>query len=91
VWRDDRTYVLTLLADHPEAYEAHLVAGRVYKGANALDLADRELTIARQLFPRDSTIYREAADLAVRQRRPALASALRDSAQMARTLPLGRR
>jgi hypothetical protein len=88
VWRDDRTYVLTLLADHPESYEAHLTAGRVLKGANALDEADRELTIARRLFPRDSVIYREAADLADRRQLPALAAALRDSARIARTLPL---
>ena len=44
-------------------------------------------SIARQLFPRDSLIYREAADLAERQQRPALAAALRDSARIARTLP----
>lgn len=90
VWRDDRSYVLTLLADRPEAYEAHLVAGRTYKGANALDLADRELTLARRIFPRDSLVYSEAADLAMRQHRPALAAALRDSARIAHTLPLPR-
>ncbi|HUQ82179.1 MAG TPA: hypothetical protein VM076_13600 [Gemmatimonadaceae bacterium] len=89
-WHDDRTYVLTLLAERPEAYDAHLVAGRVYKGANALELADRELTIARRLFPRDSMVYLEAADLATRQVRPAAAAALRDSARIARTLPLPR-
>jgi hypothetical protein len=87
VWRDDRAYVLTLLADYPESYEAHLVAGRVFKGTNLLDQAARELTIARQLFPRDSVVYREAADLADRQGRPALAAALRDSARVARTIP----
>ena len=90
MWRDDRTYVLTLLADHPESYEAHLIAGRALKGANALEQAERELVIARRLFPRDSVVYREAADLADRQRRPALAAALRDSARIARTLPLPR-
>ena len=87
VWRDDRTYVLTLLADHPESYEAHFVAGRVFKGTNMLDQADRELTIARQLFPRDSAVYLEAADLAARQQRLDLAAALRDSARIAHTLP----
>jgi protein O-mannosyl-transferase len=88
VWRDDRTYVLTLLADHPESYEAHLTAGRVLKGANAFEEADRELTIARRLFPRDSVVFREAADLADRQQRPVLAAALRDSAHIAHTLSL---
>ena len=88
VWHDDRSYVLALLADHPESYEGHLVAGRVFKAANALDDADRELSIARRIFPRDSVIYREAADLAMRQGKPELAQVLRDSARVAARLPL---
>ena len=91
VWRDDRTYLLTLLSEHPESYEAHLAAGRALKGAGSLEQADRELIIARQLFPRDSTVFREAADLADRRQRPAVAAALRDSARSAQTLPLPRR
>jgi hypothetical protein len=91
VWRDDRTYLLTLLTDHPESYEAHLTAGRVLKGASSLEQADRELIIARQLFPRDSAVFREAADLAERRQLPALAAALRDSARVAPSLPLPRR
>ena len=87
-WRDDRTYVLTLLEEHPESYEAHLAAGRVLKGANALDQAERELVLARQIFPRDSVVYREAADVARRTQRPDLARALDDSARIARTIPL---
>jgi hypothetical protein len=90
-WRDDRTYLLTLLADHPASYEAHLTAGRVLKGANSLEQADRELAIARQIFPRDSIVFREAADVALRRQRPELAAALRDSARLAPTLPLPRR
>ena len=85
---DDRAYLLALLADHPESYEAHLAAGHALRGANALDQAERELVIARRLFPRDSIVYREAADVAERQQRPAVASALLDSARMARSLPL---
>jgi hypothetical protein len=88
VWRDDRTYVLTLLADHPESYEAHLAAGRTLSGAYALDQADRELVIARRLFPRDSAAYSEAAAVADRQNRRIVAAALRDSARIARRLPL---
>jgi hypothetical protein len=87
-WRDDRTYLLTLLADHPESYEAHLAAGRALRGANALDQAERELGIARRLFPRDSAVYREAADVADRQNRPDVALALRDSARIARSFRL---
>jgi hypothetical protein len=88
VWENDRAYVLALLADYPESYEGHLVAGRVLKGANVLAEAERELVIARRLFPRDSLVYLEAADLADRQQRPAVAAALRDSARIAPLLPL---
>jgi len=91
VWRDDQTYLLTLLADHPESYEAHLTAGRVLKGAGRLDEGARELSIARQLFPRDPLVYREAADLALRQQRPGVAAALLDSARFAPTLPVSTR
>jgi hypothetical protein len=87
-WRDDRAYVLTMLADHPESYEGHLTAARVLKGTNALAEADRELAIARQLFPRDSLVFLERADVADRMQHRELARTLRDSARIARTLPL---
>jgi len=90
-WRDDRTYLLTLLADHPESYEAHLAAGRALKGANSLNEAERELVIARRIFPRDSAVYREAAEIAERLGRPTIAIAFRDTARMAPNLPLPRR
>ena len=31
VWRDDRTWLVTLLADHPEAYEGHRTAGGIFE------------------------------------------------------------
>jgi hypothetical protein len=61
------------------------------KFAGQLDHAERELTIARELYPRDPLVYREAADVALRQQRTQLAAALRDSAMLAPTLPLPRR
>jgi hypothetical protein len=88
VWRDDKTFLFTLLEEHPESYEGHLIAGRVLKHANALDDAERELAIARHLFKRDRIVYYEAADLAARQGRQALAAALLDSARLAPTLPV---
>jgi hypothetical protein len=91
VWRDDRTWLVTLLADHPEAYEGHRTAGGILKFAGQLDDAARELIIARELYPRDPLVYREAADVALRQRRVQLAAALQDSARLAPTLPLPRR
>jgi hypothetical protein len=90
VWRDDRTYLLRLLTDHPESYEAHLTAGRVLKGAGRLDQAERELTIASQLYSRDPLVYREAAEVAGRQQRPIRARALLDSARLAATLTVKR-
>ena len=89
-WRDDRTYVLTLLAEHPESYEAHYAMGRVYKGANALDDAARELAAARRLYPRDAAVFREAAEVADRQGAHTHAAALRDSARIAPTLTIPR-
>jgi hypothetical protein len=91
VWRDDRTYVLSLLADHPESYEGHFAFGRALKGANALDQSDRELATARQLYPRDPAVYREAADVAERRGDASRAAALRDSARIAPTLTIRRR
>ncbi len=91
MWRDDRTWLVTLLADHPESYEGHRTAGGILKFAGQLDDAARELTIARELYPRDPLVYREAADVALRQQRMQLAAALRDSATLAPTLPLPRR
>jgi hypothetical protein len=90
VWRDDRTFLMTLLTEHPESYEAHFAAARVLDGAGQYDAAEREFAVARRLFPRDSMVYREAADLARRRQRPALAAALLDSARIAPTLSLAR-
>jgi hypothetical protein len=91
VWRDDRTYLLGLLADHPESYEGHFALGRVLEGANVLEQADRELATARQLYPRDAAVFREAANVAERRGDPQRATALRDSARIASTLKISRR
>ena len=91
VWRDDRVFVLTMYEQRPESYEAHLAAGSVLKGAGRLADAERELRLARELFPRDPNVYDALADLAIRQGKPARAAALRDSARIAPTLPLPRR
>ena len=79
-WRDDRTYLLTLLADHPESYRAHLVAGRVAMARRDLPAAERELVIARRIFARDALVYREAAAVAAALGRVAEAEALLDTA-----------
>ena len=61
VWRDARTFALTLLEDHPESYRGHWVAGRVLLAAGDLAAAQREFVIARRIFPGDSVLNREAA------------------------------
>jgi len=70
VWRDPRTFAITLLEDHPESYRGHWVAGRVLLAAGDLSAAQREFTLARRIYGRDDTLNREAArvDSAIHQR-----------------------
>jgi hypothetical protein len=63
VWRDSRSFAITLLEDHPESYRGHWVAARVLLSAGDADGARREFEIARQLFAADSTLNREALKL----------------------------
>ena len=88
VWRSDRVFIMTMYAERPESYEAHLAVGSVLKGAGRYVEAERELNHARQLFPRDPNVYKELADVAQRQGHLTLAAALRDSARIAPSLPL---
>jgi hypothetical protein len=60
VWRDARTFAITLLEDHPESYRGHWVAGRVFLAAGDLPAAQRELALARRIFGRDDKLNREA-------------------------------
>ena len=85
-WRDDATYVMTLLREHPESYHGHLTAGRVLKGAHDYNGAAGELAIARRIFARDPAVYREAAEVAAAMGRPNDSAVLLDSANaIART------
>ena len=84
-WHDDRAYVLTLLADHPESYRGHWVAARAYRAAGRLPEAHAEFTMARRLFPRSRELYSESATLAAAMGSPREAQALSDTAaQLAR-------
>jgi hypothetical protein len=80
VWRNDRTFVLTLLSDHPESFRAHWVAGRVYSAMGQLNDAQRELRIARQLHAKVPGVYVDAAVVAERLQDVSGAALLRDSA-----------
>jgi len=52
-WRDNRTFLLTLLADHPESYQAHASAAAVLAGMRDTAGARREYALAESLFNRD--------------------------------------
>jgi hypothetical protein len=52
-WRDNRSQLLTLLADHPESYRAHASAAAVLAGTGDTAGARREYRIADSLFPGD--------------------------------------
>jgi hypothetical protein len=52
-WRDNRSQLLTLLADHPESYRAHESAAAVLAGLHDTTGARREYRIADSLFSGD--------------------------------------
>jgi hypothetical protein len=53
VWRDNRSQLLTLLAEHPESYRAHGSAAAVLAGLGDTAGARREYRVADSLFSRD--------------------------------------
>lgn len=52
-WRDNRSQLLTLLADHPESYQAHASAAAVLAGLRDTTGARREYRAADSLFAGD--------------------------------------
>src|SRR5207245_2561709 len=52
-WRDNRTFLLTLLEEHPESYRAHESAAAVYAGLGDAAAALREYAVAESLFSGD--------------------------------------
>jgi len=52
-WRDNRTFLLTLLAEHPESYRAHESAAAVYAGLGDAAASQREYAAAESLFAGD--------------------------------------
>lgn len=53
VWSDNRTFLLTLLAEHPESYRAHWSAAAVLAGLGDTASARREYARADSLFDGD--------------------------------------
>jgi tetratricopeptide (TPR) repeat protein len=68
VWKDNRTLVLTTLADHPESYKVHQQAGGILLQIGDSAGSAREYGIAASLFNKDPYFYREVAEAALRQR-----------------------
>lgn len=54
VWRDNKTFLTTLLAEHPESYRAHASAAAVLAGLGDTAAARREYERADSLFPGDA-------------------------------------
>jgi hypothetical protein len=52
-WESNRTFLLTLLAEHPESYRGHVWAAAVFTGIGDTAGARREYRRAEQLFDRD--------------------------------------
>jgi hypothetical protein len=52
-WRDNRTFLLTLLEEHPESYRAHESAAAVYAGLGDAPAGLREYAVAESLFAGD--------------------------------------
>jgi hypothetical protein len=52
-WQDNRSQLVTLLADHPESYRAHASAAAVLAGIGDTAEARREYQKADSLFPAD--------------------------------------
>jgi protein O-mannosyl-transferase len=52
-WRDNRTFLLTLLEEHPESYRAHVSAAAVYAGLGDAPASQREYATAESLFSGD--------------------------------------
>jgi len=65
VWHDAKTFAVTLAIDHPEAYRAHWVIGRVYATMGRFPEAEKEFATAREIFPGDPVVWRESAELRI--------------------------
>lgn len=52
-WRDNRTFLLTLLEEHAESYRAHESAAAVYAGMGDAPAGLREYAVAESLFSGD--------------------------------------
>jgi hypothetical protein len=52
-WQDNRSFLITLLTEHPESYRAHFSAAAVSAGMGDADGARRQYALADSLYPGD--------------------------------------
>ena len=79
-WVDSRTWLATLLEDHPESYKAHFYYAQLLEALQRHPEADVEFTRALQLFQRDPYAYQAAGYNAAMLRQYPRALALLDTA-----------
>jgi Flp pilus assembly protein TadD len=82
VWHDDKRLLLTSLALEPESYRTHVRAAVILDHRDDWRGAERELTIARTLYPEDPFVYEGAAMVADMHDQFALADRLYDSSAL---------
>ena len=79
-WRNNKSLMITVLAERPESYRGHAFAASIHAMRGDWQAADRELAIARRIFQRDGTVYHNAAEAAIELGDLARAGALLDTA-----------
>ncbi len=82
VWHDDKRLLLTSLELEADSYRTHARAAIILDHRHDWAGAERELAVARTLYPEDANVYEAAAMVADGQNQFALADRLYDSATL---------
>ncbi len=82
VWHDDKRLLLTSLELEADSYRTHARAAIILDHRHDWAGAERELAVARTLYPEDANVYQAAAMVADMQNQFALADRLYDSAAL---------
>ena len=84
VWHDDKRLLLSSLELEADSYRTHARAAIILNSRHDWAGAERELAVARTLYPEDANVYVAAAMVADMQNQFALADRLYDSAALIR-------
>ena len=82
VWHDNKRLLLTSLELEADSYRTHARAAVILDHRHDWAGAERELAVARTLYPEDANVYEAAAMVADMQNQFALADRLYDSATL---------